>query len=131
MDAIGGSGTFADWDIGPEEIVWPLQTRTVFARNNIWYVKNVGRWELTTPITLFIDPVSGFFSWTPAADQASADYPITVQVTDDGSPALSDTMSFTVHVHAANRPPVLAPIDDQSVDEWMRRRNDQIRKKGR
>jgi hypothetical protein len=41
---------------------------------------------------------SGVFNWTPAANQGPATYTITVRVTDNGSPALSDTQSFQVAV---------------------------------
>jgi hypothetical protein len=40
---------------------------------------------------------------------------ITVRVTDDGAPALSDTRSFTVVVNEVNNAPVLTPIPDQIV----------------
>lgn len=40
----------------------------------------------------------GVFSWRPTRAQAPGDYPITVRVTDNGVPALSDTRTFTVSV---------------------------------
>ena len=45
-----------------------------------------------------IDPDSGEFSWTPTADQGSKSYEITVRVTDDGDPKLSDFETITVNV---------------------------------
>ncbi|HMC28775.1 MAG TPA: Ig-like domain-containing protein, partial [Verrucomicrobiae bacterium] len=50
-----------------------------------------------------IDSLSGMFTWTPALEQANSTNQITVIVTDDGSPPLSDSRSFTVVV----RPPPL------------------------
>lgn len=41
---------------------------------------------------------SGVFQWTPASNQGPASYTLNVRVTDSGSPALSDTKSFTVAV---------------------------------
>ena len=62
-----------------------------------------------------IDPITGAFSWTPAEIQGPGVYPITVRVTDpDG---LSDTGTFTITVDEVNRPPALALIEDQTVDE--------------
>jgi hypothetical protein len=66
-----------------------------------------------------IDPKTGAFSWAVPASEPSGSYPVTVRVTDNGNPLLSDAKSFTVIVQAAstNTPPILAPIADQMVDE--------------
>jgi hypothetical protein len=45
-----------------------------------------------------IDAASGVFTWTPTEEQGPGSYPITVRVTDNGSPPLSATTSFTVKV---------------------------------
>src|SRR5262249_49790310 len=41
---------------------------------------------------------TGNFSWPVSVSQAAGDYPITVRVTDNGSPPKSDAKTFTVHV---------------------------------
>ncbi|HUR59277.1 MAG TPA: cadherin repeat domain-containing protein, partial [Opitutaceae bacterium] len=41
---------------------------------------------------------SGAFTWTPTTNQGPATYTITVRVTDNGSPALSDTKTFQIAV---------------------------------
>jgi len=41
---------------------------------------------------------SGLFNWTPTTNQGPANYNITVRVTDNGSPQLSDTETFTIAV---------------------------------
>ncbi len=78
-----------------------------------------------------IDPTTGLFTWTPADGPATAQ--ITVRVTDNGSPALSDTQTFTITVNNvaptatfANSGPVVFgnpasvsfsnPLDPSSVD---------------
>ncbi len=67
------------------------------------------------PDGITIDPISGVITWTPTSSQ-EGDHPVTVRVTDEGG--LSDTTSFMVVVGAAvPLPPVLAPADDQAVDE--------------
>ena len=45
-----------------------------------------------------VDPVTGVFSWTPASTNADTTNTITVWVTDNGSPALSDVQCFAVAV---------------------------------
>ena len=45
-----------------------------------------------------IDPATGVFTWTPARSQAASTNLITVRVTDNGQPPLSDAQTFTVVV---------------------------------
>ncbi|MGH7680821.1 MAG: putative Ig domain-containing protein, partial [Candidatus Eiseniibacteriota bacterium] len=49
------------------------------------------------PAGATINAASGAFSWTPTA---TGTFPISVKVTDNGTPALSDTKSFTITVTA-------------------------------
>lgn len=58
----------------------------------------------------------GQFSWTPGAAQAPGTYSITLVATDNGSPAMSASQSFTVFVTQPNTPPVLAGIPDFSIE---------------
>jgi hypothetical protein len=44
-----------------------------------------------------IDPATGVFTWRPAFDQAGV-YPVTITVTDDGAPPLSDFEEITITV---------------------------------
>jgi len=67
------------------------------------------------PAGATINPSSGVFSWAVPSSQAAGDYPITVRVTDNGSPPLSDAKRFTIHVSAANHAPVLSPIGNHTV----------------
>ena len=45
-----------------------------------------------------IQPATGGFSWTPTAAQAPGSYDVTITVTDNGSPVLSDAATFTIVV---------------------------------
>jgi hypothetical protein len=45
-----------------------------------------------------IDEERGVFSWRPTRAQAPGDYPVTIRVTDNGVPSLSDRRLFTVSV---------------------------------
>ncbi|MDW7710102.1 MAG: Ig-like domain-containing protein [Deferrisomatales bacterium] len=47
----------------------------------------------------------------------AGNYLVTVAATDDGSPPLEDSKTFTLSVGAVDRPPVLAPIGNKSVAE--------------
>src|SRR5206468_2057210 len=51
----------------------------------------------SAPVGAGIDPNTGVFTWTPTDGPASVQ--IVVQVTDNGSPALSDTKTFTITVN--------------------------------
>lgn len=69
------------------------------------------------PTGASIDPATGAFTWTPDETQGPAATPITVVVTDNGSPPLNAQRNFTVTVNEVNVAPVLAPIGNKSVVE--------------
>ena len=71
------------------------------------------------PAGATIDPDTGLFSWTPTETDGSRVFFITVEVTDDGSPALSHVRTFSVSVGDVNQPPVLYPISDATADEGV------------
>jgi hypothetical protein len=60
---------------------------------------------------------AGAFTWTPTEAQGPGSYPITVRVTDNGSPVASDTETITVTVSEANKAPVLAAISNGTANE--------------
>ncbi len=59
----------------------------------------------------------GAFSWTPTESQGPGTFPITVRVTDNGSPVSNDFETITVTVNEVNTTPVIAAISNQSVNE--------------
>jgi hypothetical protein len=61
------------------------------------------------PASAAINPTNGVFSWRPLVSQANTANVIQVQVTDNGTPNLSATNSFTVTVNPLASP-VLGPI---------------------
>jgi hypothetical protein len=63
-----------------------------------------------------INAGSGVFTWTPTEAQGPGTYNITVRVTDNGSPALSDSETVAVTVNELNSAPILAFIPDQAVN---------------
>jgi hypothetical protein len=54
-----------------------------------------------------IHSTSGAFTWRPTQTQAPGSYPMTIAVTDNGSPPLSAQRSFTIQV-APTAPPVIS-----------------------
>jgi hypothetical protein len=57
------------------------------------------------------------FTWTPTPAQASSTNTISVIVSDGAVPSLTATQRFIVTVGDFNRPPSLAPMPDQTVNE--------------
>lgn len=64
-----------------------------------------------------IGATSGVFSWTPTEAQGPTVTNVTIRVTDNGSPALSDTQTFSVTVNEVNQAPLLNLISNQTVVE--------------
>jgi VCBS repeat-containing protein len=62
------------------------------------------------PAGAAIDPSTGAFTWTPDESQGPGVYPVTVRVTDDGSPALDDSETINITVNEVNVAPVA--VDD-------------------
>ena len=73
----------------------------------------------TAPPGMTINPGSGQINWTPTEAQGPNVYNVTVRVTDNGSPVLSRTNSFTVTVNEVNLAPVLTGPGAQSVNELV------------
>jgi hypothetical protein len=57
------------------------------------------------------------FAWTPAFNQAGNYLNVMITVTDNGSPPQNASQSFTITVGNVNRPPLLAAISNQAVNE--------------
>jgi hypothetical protein len=72
---------------------------------------------VSAPFGMSINPSSGVITWTPAQTQSPSTNTVTVIVTNDGTPPLSDTTSFTVVVREVNVAPVLLGIGAQTVNE--------------
>ena len=53
---------------------------------------------------------SGLFTWTPTEAQGPASYPVTIRVTDNGSPPLNDSRTITITVNEVNLAPVLSGV---------------------
>jgi uncharacterized repeat protein (TIGR01451 family) len=69
------------------------------------------------PTGATINATTGAFTWTPTEAQGPGVYPITVRVTDNGSPVLNDYETINVTVSEVNSAPVLAAIGNKTVNE--------------
>jgi hypothetical protein len=70
-----------------------------------------------TPAGAVIHATNGTFAWTPAEAQGPGVHPVTIVVTDNGVPPLSDSETVNVTVNEVNNPPTLAPITSRTVNE--------------
>jgi hypothetical protein len=78
---------------------------------------NVLTYELVSgPVGLTVS-TNGVISWTPTEAQGPSTNVVTVRVSDDGTPSLSATNSFTVTVAEANTAPTLTLPPDQTISE--------------
>jgi hypothetical protein len=71
--------------------------------------------DAPTPSGASVNPSTGVFTWTPTEAQGPMTTNITVRVTDNGVPPLSDAKTFTVTVLESNRPPILAAIANRTI----------------
>ena len=69
------------------------------------------------PAGMSINSSTGVLTWTPTESQGPNTITITVRVTDNGMPPLSDTKSFIVVVTEVNKAPLLVAIDNQEVKQ--------------
>src|SRR5436190_1386956 len=72
---------------------------------------------LARPPGEYLDSATGLVTCTPAEPQRPRPNLITVRVTDNGTPALNDTRSFTVVVTELNSAPTLPAPPDQTISE--------------
>ncbi len=67
------------------------------------------------PAGAAVNPTNGVFSWTPTEAQGPGTNQITVIMTDNGTPNLSDSKTFTVIVNESNLPPVLTAQTNRTI----------------
>ncbi len=92
-DVASVAATYADGDVPVNGVVWSLDSGPGVVGG------------------------AGNYSWVTSDADGPGTYTVVLRVTDDGSPNLSDTVSFNVTVNEPNQPPAANPIGDQTVDE--------------
>jgi len=65
---------------------------------------------LAGPTNASLGASSGIFTWRPLVTQADTTNLVTVKVSDDGSPSLSATQSFSVIVNPLSQPQLTSPV---------------------
>jgi len=71
------------------------------------------------PTNAVVNPTTGVFAWTPTEAQGPATNVISIIVTDNGTPSLGATQSFTVVVLESNLPPALVAISNHTLHAGM------------
>lgn len=72
---------------------------------------------VSPPSGMSINPATGAIHWIPTEAEGPSVNTIVVVVTDDGSPPLSATNTFTVTVNEVNTAPILAVPANQTINE--------------
>jgi hypothetical protein len=109
-------------------VLAPITNRTVFEGEALSFIASATdsnspaqtlTWILEpgAPVGAIINSNTGGFGWVPSEAQGGQSYSITVRVTDNGTPALSDTKSFLVNVIKTNSAPTLAVGGGRVVGE--------------
>jgi hypothetical protein len=70
---------------------------------------------VSAPTGVSVNPTNGVLTWMPTEVQAPSTNLITVRVTDNGAPLLSDTKSFTVEVNVTGTPLVISGVQMQGT----------------
>jgi hypothetical protein len=117
----GVSGVqFTDAVPNSPPILAPIADRTVTAGSTLTFTATAIDPDFNESLTFSldpgapngasIDPKTGVFTWTPPGGPLTAQ--VTVRVTDNGSPNLSDTATFTIAVNPLPAPPgpVVPPL---------------------
>ena len=60
---------------------------------------------------------AGNYTWVTGETDGPGTYTVVLRVTDNGTPNLSDTVSFDITINEVNVAPVLDPVGDKSGDE--------------
>ena len=72
--------------------------------------------DVSSPAGATFHTSTGEFRWTPDESEGGSQYTITVTVTDDGTPALSDTTSVTITVNEVNSVPTITDPGSQLLE---------------
>lgn len=67
------------------------------------------------PDGMTIDPATGKITWTPTEAQGPGNFPVTVNVADNGDPRGTDSASFTITVNEVNQNPALGAIANREL----------------
>src|SRR6185436_12971018 len=69
------------------------------------------------PAGASVNPTNGVFTWIPSSAQQHTTNSMTIRVTDNGVPPMSDFETFLIIIDGINTPPSLDTIGNKSVTE--------------
>lgn len=98
-------------EVNSAPVISPIGDRTIYAGSAIAIMASAVDTDLPentltfsldpgAPTGAHIDAATGLFSWTPGAAEAGTFHSVTIRVTDDGTPSLSDATTFAISVAA-------------------------------
>ncbi|MGE3242576.1 MAG: beta strand repeat-containing protein [Pirellulales bacterium] len=99
----------SDDDINVSPVLAPIGNKSVVEGNSLTFTATASDADVPAntltysldagaPAGATINPATGVFSWTPSVNQAPGTYTVTIRVTDNGSPALSDFETINIEV---------------------------------
>ena len=107
--------------------ILPLQTNRTVNELAIFTVTNSATdaenppqvliYSLQVAPTNAVVSTNGVITWTPSEAEGPGTYPLTTVVTDNGSPPLSATNSFSLTVNEVNSAPMLTVPANQTINE--------------
>jgi hypothetical protein len=65
-----------------------------------------------------VHPVSGLFTWFSPSGQTPGVYPVTLRVTDNGAPSMTDAQTFTITVVPSDATLAIAISGNEYVVAW-------------
>jgi PKD repeat protein len=111
--------------VDPYPVLSPIGNKTINEQAQLAFTAAATDADPGATLTFSLDPgapagatiqgATGAFSWTPTEAQGPGSYPITVRVTNDHSPPVSDAETITVTVREVNTAPILDPIGNKAV----------------
>jgi hypothetical protein len=115
-------------EVNQAPVLAAISNKTVMAGNTLAFTATATDGDLpANTLSFSLDPGApagasitsgGNFTWTPTSLQAPGNYLITVRVTDNGVPALSDAKSFAVAVpDRETGPPVITNPGNKTMNE--------------
>ena len=122
---VGEVNVFPEFDsIGDQSIDEGMELRFTAQASDTDTPENTLTYSLDggSPAGASIDPATGEFAWIPDESHGPGSYEVTIRVSDDGSPSLSDSETIEITVGEVNVPPALVSIGDQSIAEGMQLR---------
>ena len=102
--------------INDPPVLSPIANRVIYQGSTLTFTNHATDPDSTAltfgftnspPTGVLLNPTTGVFSWTPTPAQTPSTNLIGIKVTDNGSPLLSDSKSFSVIVQ---RPPLIQSI---------------------